>query len=170
MNCETIPVSIRWNKQNFDIDIEPSSGLELFQAQLFNITNVPVKRQKILAKGRQITNDDDVKKIKKNQKLMMMGSTKEMMAPPSKKIVFKEDLPFAERMNSIPSGLQNLGNTCYMNSTIQCLRYVPELKESLKSLYLSEKHHTNSISLPQALGKLFNAMDSYEKFVTPFEF
>lgn len=32
----------------------------------------------------------------------------------------------------LPAGLTNLGNTCYMNATVQCLKVVPELREALK--------------------------------------
>lgn len=32
----------------------------------------------------------------------------------------------------MPAGLTNLGNTCYMNAVVQCLKAVPELRDSLK--------------------------------------
>jgi len=33
----------------------------------------------------------------------------------------------------MPAGLTNLGNTCYMNATVQCLKTVAELREALRN-------------------------------------
>ena len=71
--------------------------------------------------------------MKDGSKLMMMG-TAEVLVAPTEAIKFVEDLPEDQQAHAAAndlgagSGLVNMGNTCYMNATLQCLKSVPELR------------------------------------------
>ncbi|KAG8656451.1 ubiquitin carboxyl-terminal hydrolase 7-like isoform X2 [Manihot esculenta] len=172
-----LTVSVKWQKEVFQkVEIDTSQPPFLFKCQLYDLTGVPPERQKIMLKGGLLKDDADwaTVGVKEGQKLMMMGTADEIVKAPEKGPVFMEDLPEEEQVVSVghTAGLFNLGNTCYMNSTIQCLHSVPELKSALVN-YPSEKRNDldqTSHMLTAATRELFNELDRSVKSVAPMQF
>ncbi|XP_037690986.1 ubiquitin carboxyl-terminal hydrolase 17-like protein 6 [Choloepus didactylus] len=65
------------------------------------------------------------------------GDVQEGFAPVAVELPHAEELCLSwHRPHGIGAGLQNLGNSCYLNAALQCLTYTPPLASYL----LSEKH------------------------------
>ncbi|XP_042048235.1 ubiquitin carboxyl-terminal hydrolase 6-like [Salvia splendens] len=173
-----LKVNVKWQKEVFsNMEVDTTQPPYVFKCQLYDLTGVPPERQKIMVKGGLLKDDSDWSKvgIKEGQKLMMMGTADEIVKAPEKGPIFAEDMPEEEQAVAVghSAGLVNLGNTCYMNSTLQCLHSVPELKSALieypppvRSNVVDQSSH----SLTIATRELFSELDKNVRPVAPVRF
>ncbi|CAM9148326.1 unnamed protein product [Ascophyllum nodosum] len=173
-----VKVSVKWNKKVFE-GVEVSSKVPEFKAKLQELTGVPVDRQKLMAKGawKGILKDEvDLSgcNIKDGQQVTLMGSA-EVLAAPTEKVQFMEDMKAEELAKSgavLPSGLVNMGNTCYMNATLQCIRKVPELREALSAFRPTSYGADGNLGplFTASLNETFNQADRSTDAIPPIKF
>ncbi|KAE9403389.1 cysteine proteinase [Gymnopus androsaceus JB14] len=159
-----------------DTDLPPAA----FKESIYNVTGIPVDRMKVMVKGGVLKDDSNWAKIgpKAGQTFMVIGTAGELPKAPAKPIVFLEDMDDEDLAAALakPVGLVNLGNTCYMNSTVQALRAIPELQVALGVPSPNASGSTTLASgafdgpLPKPLRDLYANMSRTSDSVNPMSF
>ncbi|XP_063703561.1 ubiquitin carboxyl-terminal hydrolase 14 [Culicoides brevitarsis] len=163
----TYNIKVKWGKENYRVDVNTDEDVMLFKAQLFALTGVQPDRQKIVCKGVSLKDDEWNIELKNNAVCLLLGTKEELQTEPVEKVKFIEDMNESELATAmdLPAGLTNLGNTCYMNATVQCLRAVPELRDALKT-YRDDMSLAAAQSITLALKGAFEQMEK-SSTVTP---
>uniref|UniRef100_A0A8C0YP46 Ubiquitin carboxyl-terminal hydrolase n=2 Tax=Cyprinus carpio TaxID=7962 RepID=A0A8C0YP46_CYPCA len=156
-----LSMNVKWGKEKFDaVELNTEEPPMVFKAQLFALTGVQPERQKVMVKGGTLKDDEWGNiKLKNGMTLLMMGSADALPEEPVVRPMFVEDMTEEQLASAmeLPCGLTNLGNTCYMNATVQCLRSVPELKDALR-------RYSSVIS---TMRDLYESMDKTSSSIPP---
>lgn len=170
-----ISVKIKWDQKNFDdVELDLNESPSVFKSQVYSLTGVPPERQKIMGvKGGVLKDEGEWSKlgVKQGHIFKLIGSA-ETIQKPEEKQEKTDDMQIEEAevdKTNYPVGLYNLENTCYMNSTLQCLLSVPELKKTLAE-YPATPSQDLEANLVISLRDLSNKLSESSQPVMPIGF
>jgi ubiquitin carboxyl-terminal hydrolase 14 len=169
-------VKAKWGKLEFDIPVDQHDGSTTRSDHILSFisreTNIPKDKIKVLP----ATALNDTVPIKDGSKVTIIGTAAEKQlsaAPVAQVTQFIEDMTEEEiakalrlrTMEPLPIGLENLGNTCYLNSVIQCLLWLPEFRKRVQGI---QNSRSPLVAQLQQLGSTLDSTGS--ESITPLNF
>lgn len=166
-----IAVKVKHNGKIHDVNLDPSQPATAFKQSIYEKTGVPLDRQKVMIKGGMLKDDSDLTKInaRAGQTFMVIGTAGELPKAPTGPVTFLEDMTDAQLAQATKTkvGLTNLGNTCYLNSTLQVLRAIPELQTALNEFKGTMGSADGESNLTAALRDLYGSMGETSEAFPP---
>ena len=98
-------MTVKWQGKKFDVPIDTSEPGSTFKFQIYSLTGVPPERQKVVIKGTQLKDDQNMSELplKSGMSVLMIGMSDAtgIIKRPETKTVFLEDMSVAEKAMSV---------------------------------------------------------------------
>lgn len=175
-------LKLDWGKEKLEVEAEPTEEVEAFKARIYSLTRVQPDKQKLFFKGKVLKEGTLAANGLADKSVLMMMGKAESDAPslaqqlPKEALRFQEDMTAEEQARHIkekfgktmPAGLENMGNTCYINSVVQVLHKLPELRQAL--IEHKPRGAGPGEEFAKVLGAVFEKLDTAGESFKPSQF
>ncbi|KAK7197801.1 ubiquitin carboxyl-terminal hydrolase [Novymonas esmeraldas] len=161
-------IKVKWGKETLAMQMELSSTVGALKLALSERTGVPTEKQKLMGLKPNANKDDATLRdagITAGKTIMLIGSAESAAALPvvQAAVVAENETGGFTATTATSNGLRNIANTCYLNSALQMLRSVPEIREVLTG-YRGES------ALLRQLGGVLQSLEGTKDAVVPLQF
>ncbi|GET91002.1 ubiquitin hydrolase, putative [Leishmania tarentolae] len=161
-------INVKWGKENLTMEVDLDSTVGLFKEALKAKTGVPPEKQKLMGLKPSMNKDDATLRaagLVAGKTVMLIGSAESTTRVPMvQAAVVEANESGGHAVTATTSnGLKNIANTCYLNSALQMIRSIPEIREVLDS-------YRGDNALLRQLGALLQMLESTKEAVMPLQF
>ncbi|WVQ81759.1 hypothetical protein IAT38_003884 [Cryptococcus sp. DSM 104549] len=149
--ADTMELTIKHAGKTHLVPVDPTTTTPSFKDAIYRKTGVPVDRMKVMVKGKIVKDDTDFASLN--------------IQPGQASVEDMDDSDLAAA-TGMPVGLVNLGQTCYLASTLQSLRVIPQIRGALDE-YSGTSSSTPSDRLAVSLKNLYSGLDQTTSAVAP---
>lgn len=163
-----VELKVKWGKENLVVEVNLDNTVAALKEALKDKTGVPVEKQKLMGLKLAGNRDDATLNeagLAAGKTIMLIGSTESAAAVPTvqEAVVEANEAGGFTATVATSNGLRNIANTCYLNSALQMLRTIPEIRETLES-------YRGDNALLRELGALLQSLEATKEAVTPLQF
>ena len=175
-NTKENGIKEKTKQENADCTIEIKTEVKNEEDNLNKVKDEKINNEKKLSEDNNLNNAENVKDKKTNEKKGNINELDEELEESSdeenaNKLSNSYYNLINENKKELPKGIKNIGLSCYMNALLQCLFYIPKLRNYFISQYVNKNFNKKEQPICYYFSKImYKLLQSKKPYITTYKF